>query len=101
MWLIIFFDLPTRTKQQRKQYTTFRKILLKDGFQMLQYSVYARPCPSEENTDVHLHRIKKILPPEGHIRAIKFTDKQFERSFSYSAGKEVAKEPMIEQLELF
>ena len=101
MWLMTLFDLPTITKKQRKAYTVFRKHLIEDGFQMIQYSTYIRPCPSEENTDVHLNRIKANLPPEGSIRAFKFTDKQYERSFSFTAGKSVSKEPIVEQLELF
>ena len=53
MWIMVMFDLPVDTKQARRQYTLFRKGLLKDGFTRMQFSVYVRHCASEENADVH------------------------------------------------
>ena len=79
VWIFTMFDLPTATKKARKDYTYFRKNLLKDGFSMLQYSVYVRHCASEENAEVHNKRIKKKLPPDGEVRLITITDKQFGR----------------------
>ena len=49
MWVMVMFDLPVGTKRQRKVAARFRKDLLEDGFWMLQFSVYARPCSSQEN----------------------------------------------------
>lgn len=77
MWVIVLFDLPTDTKSARKQYSKFRKNLLVDGFGMMQYSVYMRHCASEENAQVHVARVKSCLPPDGEIRILKITDKQF------------------------
>ncbi len=77
VWIFAMFDLPTDTKKARKEYTVFRKNLLKDGFSMLQYSVYVRHCASEENADVHHKRIKTFLPPDGEVRIVTITDKQF------------------------
>ncbi len=77
MWVIVLFDLPTDTKAARKQYTLFRKHLLEDGFSMMQYSVYMRHCASEENAQVHVKRIKSCLPPDGEVRIVKITDKQY------------------------
>jgi CRISPR-associated protein Cas2 len=79
MWVLAMFDLPTDTKRARKEYALFRKMLLRDGFTQMQYSVYARPCPSQENADVHVSRIERSLPPDGEIRVLVITDKQFER----------------------
>lgn len=79
MWVMVMFDLPTDTATARARYTNFRKGLLEDGFTMLQFSVYARHTPSEENAQVHIQRIKSIIPADGHIRIIKFTDKQFSK----------------------
>ncbi len=73
------FDLPTDTKKARKDYTLFRKKLMKDGFRMIQYSVYIRHCASEENADVHYKRVNAFLPPDGEVRVLTITDKQFER----------------------
>ncbi len=77
MWVIVLFDLPTDTKQARKQYTVFRKRLLRDGFAMMQYSVYMRHSASDENAQVHLNRVRAALPPDGEVRILKITDKQF------------------------
>jgi CRISPR-associated protein Cas2 len=77
MWIIVLFDLPTDSKTARRQYTHFRKLLLQDGFTMMQYSVYMRHSASEENAQVHVKRVKACLPPEGEIRIMKITDKQF------------------------
>jgi CRISPR-associated protein Cas2 len=79
MWVLAMFDLPTDTKRARREYALFRKMLLGDGFTQMQFSVYARPCPSQENADVHVGRIERSLPPDGEVRVITITDKQFER----------------------
>ena len=67
MWVLVFFDLPTETKKERKEYALFRKRLLQDGFTMFQFSIYLRQCPCVENADVHIQRVKRMLPPEGKI----------------------------------
>ena len=77
MWLFVFFDLPVMTKAQRKSYASFRKGLLQDGFTMLQYSVYIRHCPSKESMDVHVTRVKRMMPKEGHVSLMQITDRQF------------------------
>jgi CRISPR-associated protein Cas2 len=101
MWILLFFDLPTTTPEDRKAYTRFRKALLDDGFVMLQYSVYGRSCPSSENAEVHLKRVKAIVPGEGQVRIMMLTSKQFERMLIFE-GK-IRKKPEKEwcQLELF
>ncbi len=63
MWVMILFDLPVETKRDRKNYTEFRKIMLKDGFNMFQFSAYLRHCASRENADVHVKRVQGNLPP--------------------------------------
>lgn len=60
MWVLVFFDLPTETKKERKAYADFRKKLIADGFTMFQFSIYMRHCPSAENADVHMRRVKNI-----------------------------------------
>lgn len=79
MWILVMFDLPTETKAARKAYTQFRKSLLQDGFHRMQFSVYIRHCPSQENADVHVARVQGRLPPDGEIRVMTITDKQMER----------------------
>lgn len=77
MWLFVFFDLPTETKEERKVYADFRKRLQGDGFSMMQFSVYVRHCASSESADVHTKRVQNILPECGQISVLRVTDKQF------------------------
>ena len=101
VWIFAMFDLPTDTKKARKDYTYFRKNLLKDGFGMLQYSVYVRHCASEENADVHHKRIKNFLPPDGEVRLITITDKQIGRMETLWGKMRKPVPPAPQQLELF
>lgn len=101
MWVIVMFDLPTDTSEARNQYATFRKHLLDDGFIMMQYSVYMRHTPSDENAEVHVKRIKAALPPDGEVRIIKITDKQFGRMQVFYGNFRAETEQPPEQLSLF
>lgn len=101
MWLFVFFDLPTDTKKQRKNASLFRKNLLKDGFTMMQYSVYMRHCASSESADVHERRIKQILPPIGKVSILRITDKQYGNIMNYWGKAAVEQAPTPLQLELF
>ncbi len=101
MWIIAMFDLPTDTDAAKKAYVGFRRGLLKDGFTMMQYSVYIRHCASEENAHVHCERIKKILPNDGEVRVINITDKQFGRMQIYLGKRRKALPPAPLQIEMF
>ena len=101
MWVFVFFDLPTETKKERKNYAIFRKKLLNDGFTMFQFSIYLRHCASRENAQVNINRVKNMLPPNGHIGILCVTDKQFGKMELFiSRKKEEVKTP-YQQLELF
>ncbi len=101
MWVLVFFDLPTETRIDRKNYTKFRKKIMDDGFQMFQFSMYIRHCSSRENSDVHIKRVKTILPVKGHIGIMCVTDKQF-GMMEIFRGKEAIEVPeTVQQLELF
>lgn len=101
MWVLAMFDLPTDTKKARRQYALFRKHLLEDGFTMMQFSVYARHCASKENAEVHVERIQRNLPPDGEVRVITITDKQFERMMVFWGKMRKPPTPPPCQLELF
>ncbi|MGQ1891584.1 CRISPR-associated endonuclease Cas2 [Thermophagus sp. OGC60D27] len=101
MWVMVFFDLPTETKKDRKIYSTFRKKMLNDGFVMFQFSIYIRHCPSRENADVHIKRVKSFLPPKGHVGIMRVTDKQFGDMELFYGKKTEKKETPYMQLELF
>ncbi len=79
MWLVAMFDLPVDTKAARREYTRFRKTLLREGFMMLQYSVYARYFNTGEDSDIHRTRVRGALPPDGQVRLVTLTDNQFGR----------------------
>ena len=101
MWVLVFFDLPTETKKERKVYSDFRKKLVKDGFTMFQFSIYLRHCPSVENANVHIKRVKNFLPEKGHIGILCITDKQFGMMELFYGKKEEKKQVGWQQLELF
>jgi len=101
MWVLVFFDLPTETKKDRKQAGLFRKRLLGDGFTMFQFSIYLRHCPSRENAQVHIKRVKSFLPPNGHVGILNITDKQFGMIELFYGKKESEKPDTPQQLELF
>lgn len=101
MWVLVFFDLPTETKVERKQHSAFRKCLLKDGFSMFQFSIYVRHCASAENAEVHILRVKSFMPPKGTVSILCITDKQFGRMQIFYGRKEKPKPPASAQLELF
>ena len=101
MWVLVMFDLPTETKLERKVYAKFRKDIIADGFSMFQFSMYIRHCTSRENADVHITRVKKLLPSKGHVGILNITDKQF-GLMEIFRGKEQIETPIgAQQLELF
>ena len=99
VWILVLFDLPTDTKAARRQYTRFRKFLLEDSFTMMQYSVYMRHCASDENAAVHIKRVKSGLPPDGEVRIVKITDRQFAKIEVYYGKKRQPVEQAPTQLE--
>ena len=101
MWVLVMFDLPTETKAERKVYSKFRKDIMASGFNMFQFSMYIRHCSSRENAEVHVQRIKKILPSRGHVGILNITDKQF-GNMEIFRGKDPVEVPLgSQQLELF
>lgn len=101
MWVFVMFDLPTETKADRKRYAKFRKQILDDGFSMFQFSLYIRHCMSRENADVHIQRVKQILPTKGHIGIFRITDKQFGQMEIFKGKEEIEVPAGAQQLELF
>lgn len=79
MRLILFFDLPTETAQARREYARFRKLLIKNGFIMMQKSVYSKLSINQAAADAVLEGVKKHRPPCGTIQALIITEKQYAR----------------------
>ena len=101
MWIYVMFDLPTKTKLQRKNAALFRKTLVCDGFTMLQYSVYVRHCASFANSDVHIKRVKNAVPAEGVVSVVRITDRQFGDTCTFVGRKATPPPSAPAQLELF
>lgn len=78
MRVLVMFDMPTKSKKDRKESAKFRQRLLKEGYFMMQFSVYVRICKGIKSADSYFNRIKSFLPEKGHIRAIILTEKQFD-----------------------
>ncbi len=101
MWLFAMFDLPVETAENRRDYTRFRKTLLKAGFMKLQYSVYARYIPSEEAAQAHRGAVRRALPPHGQVRVLAITDHQFGKMEVFYGKKPEAVEEPPKQFMLF
>ncbi len=85
MWLFVFFDLPVCTQKEKHEAVIFKKNLEKDGFSMMQFSVYIRHCGSYESLQVHIKRVKSILPSEGKVSILSITDRQYGDIYNFSA----------------
>lgn len=78
MWVMVLFDLPVITEKERKTATKFRNFLLDNSFEMVQFSVYIRPCPGKEHVERLIKLIEMNMPEEGKVDILSFTDKQYE-----------------------
>jgi CRISPR-associated protein Cas2 len=77
MRMLVLFDLPTVTKAERRAYTLFRRYLLNDGFDMIQFSIYGRILNGRDAEEKHMQRVVANLPPEGSVRVLTVTEKQY------------------------
>ena len=79
MRMMLFFDLPTETLQQRREYTKFRKYLLKSGFLMMQESVYCKMVLNQTAITSIYNGLQKHKPIKGLIQTLIITEKQFSK----------------------
>lgn len=102
MRLLVFFDLPVKKRTERKEATQFRNFLIKDGFYMIQFSLYARLCNTIESANLHEERVKFNAPKSGSVRSMIITEKQY-ASMNILSGKKKPKEAKVqsEQLSFF
>ena len=77
MRVIVFFDLPITTIQGIRAYTKFRRFLLKDGFIMMQESVYSKLAQNQLAANSLISHIRKNSPDEGLIQILTVTEKQY------------------------
>lgn len=101
MRLMVFFDLPVKQKEQRREANRFRNFLLSDGYDMIQLSVYSRVCRGQEAVEKHMNRLHSRLPPEGCVRALQITEKQYCRMKIMIGDPKPAEKKGPQQLLLF
>ncbi len=87
MRLLCFFDLPMETAQEKRVYRNFRKELIANGFEMLQFSVYYRTCPSRSFANKFYKRLQQSNLPAGNVRLLAVTEKQFSEMTLIVGGK--------------
>jgi CRISPR-associated protein Cas2 len=100
-WVLVFFDLPVGTPEERKAAAHFRKELVRDGFIMVQYSVYARPCGSADRVETQVRRLKPKIPPQGEVRSLIISDAQWGRMLVMRSQQKVESERQPEQMMFF
>ena len=101
MWVWALFDLPVLSAVERKRAARFRKDLLDLGFEMVQFSVYARYCKSKERADAIASTVGRLVPADGKVDVLFFTDKQYELIKSYRGAAAPTKPQKPEQFTLF
>lgn len=79
MRVLVFFDLPTTTKKDIREYTKFRKFLIRSGFVMMQESVYSKIALNTTAVDAIVRNVRKNKPPSGLVQLLNVTEKQFSR----------------------
>lgn len=79
MRLILFFDLPTETGKDRREYARFHKFLVKNGFVMMQRSVYSKLAINQSAADAAAEAVKRNRPPSGVIQTLIITEKQYSK----------------------
>ena len=83
MWMLVMFDLPVATAEERHEAARFRLALLDAGFEMCQYSVYVRCCSSRTEAQTYTRYVQDMLPEGGRVDVLYFTDKQYENIVSF------------------
>ncbi|MEN9473648.1 MAG: CRISPR-associated endoribonuclease Cas2 [Pseudomonadota bacterium] len=101
MWMVVMFDLPVVSHEERKAATDFRNDLLDMGFEMAQFSVYMRFCTSPAQLETYANRVAACLPDGGRVSILQFTDKQYERILNFKGRKRQPTPKPPDQFDLF
>ena len=100
-WVMVLFDLPVGTPDERRDAANFRKDLVKDGYIMVQFSVYARPCGSADRVDTQVRRLKSKIPAHGEVRGMIISDAQWGRMIVMRSQQRREAEKMPDQMMFF
>lgn len=101
VWLLVMFDLPVKTKHQRKMATDYRKMLLDAGFSAVQLSVYAKYMLNSSGLRSMISPLKSNVPRAGEVRVLRLTDTQWSEMYRWYGAQELAPESSPSQLLLF
>ncbi len=94
MRLLCMFDLPVATKTDRRNYTKFRNWLIKNGWFMIQFSVYSKVTLNHDDAKKHVALLDRHKPPKGSVRVLQITEKQF-GSMAILVGEKTAQEDFL------
>lgn len=86
MRVFVMFDLPVLTAEERRAYTRFRKFLIKNGFIMMQWSIYSKLCLNPSAVKAIYEKVKKYVPTKGVVQLMVVTEKQY-ASIEYLTGE--------------
>jgi CRISPR-associated protein Cas2 len=100
-WVLVFFDLPVGTPEERRDANNFRKDLIKDGYFMVQFSVYARPCGTADRVETQVRRLKSKIPSQGEVRGLMISDAQWGRMIIMRSQQKADAEKMPAQMQFF
>ena len=101
MYLLTMFDLPSKTKCQRRIYRFYKKKLLKLGVMRIQFSVYIKYVDSDTQANTLKQSIRKAMPKKGEVRTVQLTDNQYQKMETFSNNKQVKNAPPIEDFIVF
>lgn len=85
--MILMFDMPIETAEERKAYRKFRKFLLSEGFIMHQFSVYSKLLLNNSANKAMIDRLQANNPKKGSITLLTVTEKQFARMIYLNGSK--------------
>ena len=100
-WVLVFFDLPVGSTEERRDANNFRKDLIKDGYFMVQFSVYARPCGTADRVETQVRRLKSKIPSQGEVRGLMISDAQWGRMIIMRSQQKADAEKMPAQMQFF
>lgn len=93
MWVLAVYDTPVATAEDRRAYTRFRKLLLRQNFVQHQFSVYLRHCPTLATAHALIDRVVPGLPDSAHVAFFLLTDKQYGMTREFFGSQKVEKKP--------
>lgn len=100
-WVLVFFDLPVGTPEERKAANNFRRDLIHDGYFMVQFSVYARPCGTADRVETQVRRLKARIPAKGEVRGLMISDAQWGRMIVVRSAQPTEAERQPAQMQFF